>query len=355
MQVNKDFWRNKRVLVTGHTGFKGYWLTLTLHELGADILGVGLDMVDDHALSNQTDLSNFANDIRLDITNFRDLEKKFLNFKPEIVFHLAAQAIVVTGYEQPLKNFNVNIMGTVNILECIRNTPSVMSGVIVTTDKVYKNESNGTPFKESDAIGSEDPYSASKAACEIVFNSYLNALMSERKSRFVSVRAGNVIGGGDWGSNRLIPDLMRYWFLETPIQIRNPSYTRPWQHVMDPINAYLLLAELAFSNKICSQSFNIGPECEEVCTVAEVVTQCAQVMSAPVPNFQKSITTKNYKEAKLLSLDCSEIYKKHEIYNQWNVTRSIYETASWYRDYFNGVPPDKLTKNCIRDYLEGVK
>ena len=165
MQLDAEFWKNRKVLITGHTGFKGSWLTLALHELGANVLGVGLNMLDDHDLSNQIDLSNFATDVRLDITNFGELEKIFLNFKPEIVFHLAAQAIVVTGYEQPLNNFNSNIMGTVNILECIRNTPSVMSGIIVTTDKVYKNEGKGIPFKESDTLGSDDPYSASKAAC----------------------------------------------------------------------------------------------------------------------------------------------------------------------------------------------
>ncbi|MDA7658418.1 CDP-glucose 4,6-dehydratase, partial [bacterium] len=242
----KNIYKNKKVLVTGHTGFKGAWLTIWLKELGADIVGYSLDPVYKNGIYNLSNISDLINDKREDLRDFQRLLEVFNKEKPEIVFHLGAQALVIDGYRSPLETLQTNTMGTANVLEAIRLTDSVKTVVIVTTDKVYENKEWIWPYREEETIGGYDPYSASKGACELIISSYRNSFFNTNEynnhgKAIASVRAGNVIGGGDWCENRIIPDCIKSIEKNEVIKVRNPNAVRPWQHVLEPIGGYLYL------------------------------------------------------------------------------------------------------------------
>ncbi len=237
-----DFWYDKRVLITGHTGFKGGWLTLWLQSLGAEICGIGLPPDTTPSLFELADVSAGITHHIQDIRDAARIDKIVQDFDPEIVFHLAAQPLVRASYSDPPTSFDINVMGTVNVLEALRHCASVKSIVVITTDKVYENLETGQSFKESDPLGGHDPYSASKAATEIVVQCYRKSFFDGAGVALASARAGNVIGGGDWSADRLIPDAIRAWSTGKTLEIRSPASVRPWQHVLEPLHGYIVLA-----------------------------------------------------------------------------------------------------------------
>ena len=267
-----NIFKGKKVFITGVTGFKGSWLTYILDDIGAEIMGYSLSPAYEPNHFSLLDLKQRINHIDADVRDFKLLEKTIQDFQPEFVFHLAAQPLVQKSYSDPVETFSTNVMGTVNLLEAVKNTPSVKSLIVVTSDKCYENVEWIWGYRENDKMGGIDPYSASKGAAELVYSSYLRSFFMTRENfGSASVRAGNVIGGGDWSDNRIIPDCIKAISENKIIKIRNPKATRPWQHVMEPISGYLLLAAKLYENpKKFQGSWNFSPSSKEVRTVYEV-------------------------------------------------------------------------------------
>ncbi|MBC7618723.1 MAG: CDP-glucose 4,6-dehydratase, partial [Candidatus Saccharibacteria bacterium] len=269
--VDVDFWRGKRVLITGHTGFKGAWLAFWLQRLGANVTGIALPAATQPSLFALLGEKPWMNSHHGDIRDATSLKAAVHSARPEIVFHLAAQALVRASYQQPLDTFATNVMGTANLLEALRDLPSVRVAVMVTTDKVYQNREWLYPYREDDALGGHDPYSASKAASELVIASYRSSYLESAGLAVASVRAGNVIGGGDWSADRLIPDAVRAWQAKQPLVIRNPHATRPWQHVLEPLAGYLALACQLWAKPALAGAYNMGPSPHAASSVENVI------------------------------------------------------------------------------------
>lgn len=338
IDIFNGFYKDKRVLVTGHTGFKGSWLSIWLHELGAEVIGVSLDPFSDR---DNFILSNIGNKIKADLrADIRDLTKMnsiFAEYKPEIVFHLAAQPLVRLSYDKPLETYETNVMGTINILEAIRATDSVKVGVMITTDKCYDNKEQLRGYKEDDPFGGYDPYSSSKGACEIAIQSwrrsFFNPEQFEKHGKSIaSVRAGNVIGGGDWALDRIIPDCIRALEAGKTIDIRSPKSVRPWEHVLEPLSGYMLLAQKMWEHptEYC-EGWNFGPEAESVSTVWEVATEL-------VKNFGKgelkdSSDPNAVHEAKLLMLDITKAKTRLGWKPRLNMQQCLKLVADWYKRY----------------------
>ncbi len=321
----KQFWEGKKVLITGHTGFKGSWLSIALSSLGANVFGISLPPVGCNNLFNDLNLESIVESEFIDIRDLEDIREVVSNFSPDILFHLAAQPLVIESIKRPKHTFDVNIMGTVNILEVIKSIKSLRSSIIVTSDKCYDNiENNEYYYKEVDALGGLDPYSASKGACEIVSHSYRRTF----NLNLATVRSGNVIGGGDRSKNRLIPDIVDGIINKKVTLIRCPEAIRPWQHVSQPIIGYMRLAErLYYMDNGKNYAFNFGPGLEEHCSVLEIVKYIQKSWGAKfeiVPDI-------NSKESFLLKLDSS--LSKNLL--QWSPTlgieKTINETINWYK------------------------
>ncbi|MCD8493827.1 MAG: CDP-glucose 4,6-dehydratase [Alphaproteobacteria bacterium] len=281
LMVNAAFWKGKRVLITGHTGFKGGWLTLWLGSLGARICGIALKPDTEPNLFTLARITEGIEHHIEDIRNAEPLAQIIRKFDPDIVFHMAAQPLVRASYRDPLGNFDTNIMGTANVLEALRDCPSARSIVVITTDKVYENLEIPKPYKETDPLGGHDPYSASKAAAEIVTQSYRKSFFAEAGVGLATARAGNVIGGGDWSEDRLIPDAVKAWNAGKTLEIRAPNSVRPWQHVLDPLAGYITLAEKLWTDPAAfSQGWNFGPEKSGAVTVREVIDLARAPMEA---------------------------------------------------------------------------
>ncbi|RLB34380.1 MAG: CDP-glucose 4,6-dehydratase, partial [Deltaproteobacteria bacterium] len=274
-----SFWKDKKVLVTGHTGFKGGWLTLWLKRMGAKVQGIGLPPNTNPNLFLSARIWDNIDNHFCDIRDKSALKKSVHKFAPEVVFHLAGQALVKVGYREPIETLEVNVMGTAYLLQIFREVRSAKVLIMVTSDKVYStsysNPLSNTvrchPYRETDPLGGIDPYSASKAASEMVITSYAKSFLSPLGIAVASVRAGNVLGGGDWAPNRLIPDAIRSWINKRPLIIRNPKAVRPWQHVLDPLAGYLLLAETLWTNPNVAGAFNFGPPNQDPVSVRQVV------------------------------------------------------------------------------------
>lgn len=325
-----DFFNNKRVLVTGHTGFKGSWLSVWLQKLGAEVIGYGRDPLtvnDNYVISN---IEKNIIDIRGDIKDFEKLQKVFKEYKPDVVFHLAAQSLVRRSFEIPRETLEDNIMGTVNILDCIKITESVKSAVLITSDKCYENKETIWGYRENDGLGGKDPYSASKGASEIVIQSYINSFFKQMNKGVASARAGNVIGGGDWSENRLVPDFFRAVQQGAPIEIRNPHHIRPWQHVLEPLSGYLWLAvKLAQETSKYSMGWNFGPTAESVITVQNIIKKLVSL----VPNSSFSILHMDSMEASLLNLDCTKAYFELRWTPTLDIDTCLHLTADWYKKF----------------------
>jgi len=348
MTLFGDCYRGRRVLVTGHTGFKGSWLCLWLTRLGAEVCGVALDPDTDPNHFELLDLP--LQDHRIDIRDLSALVKVFQDFKPEVVLHLAAQPLVRQSYADPVYNWSTNVMGTTHVLEACRETGEVTAIIAVTTDKVYQNLETARAYRESDRLGGHDPYSASKAASEILIESYRLSFFSSTGSPLLaSVRAGNVIGGGDWSEDRLIPDLVRALAADERLQIRSPAATRPWQHVLDCLSGYLLLGEkLLAGDANCAQAWNFGPDTDSDKSVAEVL----ELMRGQWPelNWELSRDPQPH-EAGLLALDHSQA-SEHLGWNPvWGLDQAVAATAQWYQQYYvqNGVMSDPQLSRFIDD------
>lgn len=353
--IQKQF-KNKKVFVTGHTGFKGSWLLLILKELGAQVHGYALSPEYENDLFNQLNGAQYCEkSIIADILDADQLKKEIVAFQPDYIFHLAAQALVRKSYENPIETYMVNTIGTANILEAMRSLPNACVGIMVTTDKVYENPERGTAFVESDKLGGYDPYSASKATCEIVIDSYRNSFFNKQdyslhKKSIASVRAGNVIGGGDFSKDRIIPDIVRSIQNHTAINLRNPNATRPWQHVLEPLGAYLLLAaHMHQQPEAYNEAFNFGPAIDDVLTVKEVTESFITAFGAIEQEI--AIDDKHHvHEAKLLMLNSEKAKLKINWVPKWNATEAIRQTAWWYAN--SQIEVSKRCMTQINNYFD---
>lgn len=331
---NKNFWQGKKVLLTGHTGFKGAWLTLWLQQLGATVIGVSLEANTTPNLASEVKLHSLC---KSNICDIRDAEKLATLIKeanPDVVFHLAAQALVRESYQNPLGTFDTNVMGTANLLNAIRALDNLSSVVMITTDKVYRNNEWIYPYREDDALGGHDPYSASKAASEIVIASYRDAFLSESGVPVASARAGNVIGGGDWSVDRLIPDAVRAWEAQETLEIRRPDAIRPWQHVLEPLAGYMILAEKLANKTVDVGAYNFGPETSEAVSVRTVIEQARQTYSKGDVFFGDSRA--GVHEAGRLSLEIAKSIETLGVEPRWNLETAVEKTMSWYKAFYEG-------------------
>ena len=325
--------------MTGHTGFKGSWLSIWLHAMGADVIGISLDPCsekDNFVLSGIGD--KITADVRANICNGAIMKEIFAQYKPEIVFHLAAQPLVRLSYEIPVETYETNVMGTINILEAIRATQSVKVGVMITTDKCYKNREQLKGYAENDPLGGYDPYSSSKGACEIAIQSWRRSFFNPKDYgekhhvSIASVRAGNVIGGGDWAKDRIIPDCIRALETGKPIEIRNPRAVRPWEHVLEPLSGYLLLAKRMWEcpTEYC-EGWNFGPESNAISTVWEVAMKLTQRLGEG--ELMDISDCNSPHEAKLLLLDITKAKTRLGWHPRLDINESITLTSDWYRRY----------------------
>lgn len=342
------FWNGKRVLLTGHTGFKGAWLALWLHQHGAKVIGVSLPPATTPNLFGLASIMAITESHFCDIRDAGALAVLINKVQPEIVFHLAAQALVHPGYRDPLTTFATNVLGTANVLDALRTTDSVRAVVAVTTDKVYKNLEQPYPYRETDALGGHDPYSASKAAAEIVIASYRDSYLKERGIAVASARAGNVIGGGDWSEDRLIPDAIRAWNANQPLQIRRPQATRPWQHVLEPLAGYIKLAEKLWQQPAMAGAYNFGPETQEAATVREVV-QLAQ-SAYGMGQVSWGDGTEGPHEAGWLALEIAKSRTALGVTPRWPLAESVRRTIHWYRQLRDGADARDLCLSDIAAY-----
>lgn len=344
------FYRDRRVLVTGDTGFKGSWLTLWLSELGADVLGVALPPVaDPHGM--MLNVEGVVRHSSLDIRNHDDLAAAFRGFEPEVVFHLAAQAIVRKGYEDPKSTFDTNVGGSVNVLEAVRTTESVRALVYVTSDKCYVNREWVWGYRENDALGGRDPYSASKAAAEMAFSAYAEAFFSGSGLGAASVRAGNVIGGGDVSRDRIVPDCIRAFLKGEAVRLRNPEAQRPWLHVLEPLAGYLKLGEaLSREPSRFSGAWNFGPTLESVWTVRQVAQRLGQEWGGGRVDVASETDAPH--EAQLLVLNSEKAARVLDWFPRWRIERAIHETVRWFAAVRDGADPVKVTREQIRRYMD---
>ena len=352
--MNMDFkiFQNKRVLVTGDTGFKGSWLAYWLYHLGAEVYGFALppEREYDHyvALELEKMIHHKDGDIR-DFTRVRNFMKII---QPEFVFHLAAQPLVRKSYNEPKLTFDTNICGSVNILEAVRLTPSVKILIAITSDKCYKNKEWCWGYRENDELGGKDPYSASKAAAELVFSAYQDSFFSDRPQfGSASVRAGNVIGGGDWSDDRIVPDCIRALESNKPVELRNPHATRPWQHVLEPLSGYLILASRMYEHpKQFGGSYNFGPDSGKTHTVQNLVEEFISVWGTGKIRVTKK--DNDPPESGLLHLNCDKAHHDLGWYPKWSFKKTVEQTAKWYKSVKEGKSAESVTRQQITEYME---
>jgi CDP-glucose 4,6-dehydratase len=343
-----DFWQGRHVLVTGHTGFKGSWLTLWLHRLGAKVTGLALPPATVPSLYALARIDCLCESRFTDIRDPQAIARQVHDARPEVVFHLAAQALVRAGYADPISTYATNIMGTAHVLDALRHADGVRVAVMVTTDKVYRNIERPYPYREDDALGGHDPYSASKAASELVIASYRDAYLAEQGVAVASARAGNVIGGGDWAPDRLIPDAMRCWQDDRPLAVRRPQAIRPWQHVLEPICAYLRLAERLHAEPARAGVYNFGPHTHEAATVAEVIAQARQVYGKG--SIEWGDGTEGPHEAGWLALETAKARTSLSVHPRWDLHTAVVRTMNWYREQHSGTDARALCEADIEAF-----
>lgn len=343
-----SFWRGKRVLVTGHSGFKGAWLTIWLNRLGAEVIGISLPPATTPNLFSLCSLEKLCKSHFLDIRDSVALVKVMKQSDPEIIFHLAAQPLVRKSYSDPLDTFNTNVMGTANVLNGMRELSNLKSSVMITTDKVYENLEHSRPYIETDRLGGYDPYSASKAASEIVISSFCRSFMQENRVAISSARAGNIIGGGDWSDDRLLPDAIRAWQENGTLKIRYPNSVRPWQHVLEPLYGYMLLAQAQWERPEMAGTFNFGPESDKAFMVQDVVKIARSYYGSGYIEFSEESSQKIH-EAGLLLLDIKKSKSLLNFEPLWNLDKSVKKTVEWYRAFNGEEDPFKL---CVADIID---
>lgn len=349
-----NVYNGKTVLVTGHTGFKGSWLSIWLTMLGAKVVGYSLEPYSERGNFEACHLHDrLYADIRGDVRDFEKLNETIKTHKPEIIFHLAAQALVRTAYQHPRETYETNIMGSINVLEAVRQNECVKTVVMITSDKCYENVEQIWGYKETDRMGGYDPYSASKGCAELAISSYRNSYFNPKDytkhgKAIASVRAGNVIGGGDWSDNRLIPDCIRFIEAGKDIEIRNPIATRPWEHVLEPLSGYLKVGQKLIENPVeYATSFNFGPHISANKTVLEVVRRLVEyygkgkVVDASDPNAVHENT--------LLNLDVTKAYVMLQWEAKWGLQEAVEKTVDWYKEALNS---QDMYDFCVKQILE---
>ena len=352
--MNADFWRGKRVLVTGHTGFKGGWLVAWLRHLGAEVGGVALPPA---TQPNLFDLAQVSQDLLSTFADIRDISAvraAFAQFRPEIVFHLAAQAIVRASYDDPVGTYATNVMGTVHVFEAAR-TSGIRVLVNVTSDKCYENKEWFWGYRETDALGGKDPYSNSKACAELVTSAYRSSFFNgPNRIGFASARAGNVIGGGDWAQDRLIPDIIAAIRQQRPVPVRNPDSVRPWQHVLEPLSGYLLLAEKLWQDpEIFSSEWNFGPNSDSVRSVRWLVDRIASLWG--VPPQQMPQPGEHPHEARLLSLDSSKARAQLGWSPRWGLEQATAAVVDWYKAFDRGASIKPIMLDQIDAFMSAPR
>tara|TARA_Y100000768_G_scaffold296196_1_gene230030 strand:- start:23603 stop:24661 length:1059 start_codon:yes stop_codon:yes gene_type:complete len=350
--IHSEFWKNKKVLITGHTGFKGSWLTLLLNKLGSEIHGLSIDD-DKLSLSKDIDLNKFCESHIFDLRDKEKVKKKVCDINPEIIIHLAAQSLVLRSYKDPYLTYSTNLIGLVNLFESIRQSKNTKVVLNVTSDKCYKNFESENGYNENDILGGFDPYSNSKACAELISESYRESFFSKMEIASITARAGNVIGGGDWSEDRLIPDIMKSLIDKKNLKIRYPGAIRPWQHVLEPLCGYIMLIENAYKDpKKFSEAWNFGPEKDNIRTVEDIISEISKNIE-----FNNEIIFDNNEalhETSVLKLDISKVKSKLKWEPKWGFEKTIKKTCDWYKTYITGGNIQEVTEYQINEYLEDV-
>ena len=343
------FWSGKSVLVTGHTGFKGSWLSEILLREGASITGLALSPKTGGDLFCAAKLQDRLSHNVVDIRNRDAVEDVMLATEPDVVFHLAAQPLVLPSYDDPAYTWEANVMGTINLLEALRKKRKFCASVIVTTDKVYENDGGRTALDESSQLGGHDPYSSSKSATEIAVASWRRSFFDDDKASIVTARAGNVIGGGDWAANRIVPDIVRSIQRQDILKVRNPASVRPWQHVLEPLFGYIKLAEFSYSNKTASSvgGLNFGPSDNVVASVSNLIDKSAKIWGTPV-RVQMEDDARH--EAAYLMLESSRAGSLLDWQQKWDFETTVRNTIDWYKRFLAGACASSLMKEQINEY-----
>jgi len=345
-KVDASFWKGKKVYLTGHTGFKGSWLSLWLQNMGALVKGYSLYVNTIPALFTKANVAKEMESEIGDIRNLEQLTKSMVSFNPDILIHMAAQPLVRLSYQEPVDTYTTNVIGTVNVLEAARKCSNLKAIVSVTTDKCYENKEWDWGYRESEPMGGHDPYSSSKGCAELVTSAYRRSFFSaEHTASLASARAGNVIGGGDWAEDRLIPDILRAFEKSEPVVIRNPLSTRPWQHVLEPLSGYLVLAQELFLNgDYFSEGWNFGPKDEDCKPVSWILDKMVTYWGNNASwNLDKN---NNPHEAGFLKLDCSKASNRLKWNPKWNLQLTLKSIVDWHQLYTNG---GDIKKQCLKE------
>ncbi|MEZ2323564.1 CDP-glucose 4,6-dehydratase [Bacillus tropicus] len=344
--ASSSFWNKKKVFITGHTGFKGSWLTLFLTSLGAEVVGFSSHPPSIPNLFEQGNVAKECITIHGNITDYDSLFHALKQHNPDILFHLAAQPIVTTSYKNPIETFKTNVLGTVHVLEAAKHIESIRGIINVTSDKCYENDGSGNQaFVESDRLGGFDPYSASKACAELVATSYQKSFFRTNTQKLASVRAGNVIGGGDWAEDRLFPDVIRAYLQDGTLTIRNKNAIRPWQHVLDPLHGYILLAEKLWTDAAYAEAWNFGPINEPNRTVHDVIQSIIKLWNKPLTILSPPTNTPY--ESSILTLDSTKAVNKLGWTPKLSTDKAIAWTVDWYKKYASGENIESFTRQQI--------
>ena len=352
--MDLSFYKGKRVLVTGHTGFKGAWMCRVLVDAGAILTGYSLEAPTQPNLFALAGVEDNMTSIIGDVRDLAHLTEVFDQAQPELVLHLAAQPIVRTSYEQPVYTYETNVMGTVNILECVRTHPCVKSFLNVTTDKVYENKEWAWGYRENEPLDGYDPYSNSKSCSELVTHSYKSSFFQDGRTAISTARAGNVIGGGDFARDRIIPDCVRAAADKQPIIVRNPYSTRPYQHVLEPVMAYLMIAQKQYEDPSFAGWYNVGPDDCDCVTTGELTTLFCRAWGDGMTWENRSETNAPH-EANFLKLDCSKIKTTFGWKPRWHMQEAIQKTVEWSKVWMDGGDVPAVMRKQIREFEEGVR
>ena len=343
-QPNSEFWRSKRVLLTGHTGFKGSWLSLWLQSMGSQLQGIALTPPSTPALFDEALVAKGMNHLVADIRDYDKIKTLVAKFRPEILIHLAAQPLVRLSYQQPVETYATNVMGTVHVMEAARHAGSVRAIVNITTDKCYENKEWVWGYREEEPMGGHDPYSNSKGCAELVSSAYRNSFFKTEGIAMATARAGNVIGGGDWAIDRLIPDILRALEKQQTVQIRNPQAIRPWQHVLEPLSGYLLLAERLYKNgQTDAEGWNFGPRDEDVQPVQWIVERLCETWGQGATWTLQSGDHPH--EANYLKLDVSKAKQRLQWEPRWPLRHALKQITEWHRAWLSG---DDMQAMCLQ-------
>ena len=351
--IDQVFWQGKRVFLTGHTGFKGSWLSLWLVSLGAEVKGYALSPPTSPSLFNEAEVGKVIDSKIGDIRDQDTLHESMFEFDPDILIHMAAQPLVRYSYDAPIETYEVNVIGTAKVLEVARSCPNLKAIVNITTDKCYENDGRQYGYKESDPMGGYDPYSSSKGCAELVTSSYRSSFFQDQGVGLASVRAGNVIGGGDWADNRLIPDILRSFEKSETVVIRNPGATRPWQHVLEPLSGYLILAEKLYKNqKEYAEGWNFGPNEQDVKSVDWIVNE--MTLKGPNSGWRLDSNYNPY-EAVFLKLDILKSKSRLEWQPVWGLNYTLEKIVNWHRAWINEEDIQAVCLAEIKEYTRSMK